>query len=224
MGSDDLFKKMREDRKRKSLSRIENTRVLHRRILIVCEGEKTEPYYFRAFRIPTLEIVVKGEGKQADRLVEEAIGYINSSNPDEPYDDVWCVFDKDDVEWGKIDRAFSLAKSNNINIAYTNGAFELWYLLHFEYLVSSLSRDRYMVKLTHHLKNMIPQKSTKGKANEVKYKKNDENMFNILRPYQRIAIKNAEKLIKDHNGFSPRHNPVTTVHLLVNDLIKEISD
>jgi hypothetical protein len=38
-------------------------------LLIVCEGEKTEPNYFRAFRVTS---DIYGEGLETMRLVEEA--------------------------------------------------------------------------------------------------------------------------------------------------------
>ena len=45
MGSDDLFKK-RKARKLRDISRKKRTRDLYKRVLIVCEGQKTEPLYF----------------------------------------------------------------------------------------------------------------------------------------------------------------------------------
>lgn len=44
MGSDDLFKK-RKARKLRDISRKKRTRELYKRVLIVCEGQKTEPSF-----------------------------------------------------------------------------------------------------------------------------------------------------------------------------------
>jgi hypothetical protein len=47
MGTDDLFKKRRGEKKRRS----ENIRcIAPYRYLIVCEGEETEPNYFRGIK------------------------------------------------------------------------------------------------------------------------------------------------------------------------------
>lgn len=44
MGSDDLFKK-RKARKLRDISRKKRTRELYKRVLIVCEGQKTELWH-----------------------------------------------------------------------------------------------------------------------------------------------------------------------------------
>lgn len=60
------------------------------RILIVCEGEKTEVNYFRGFPIkPEMVVDVQGIGSNTIRLVREAIRLKEHNN----YDHVWCVFD-----------------------------------------------------------------------------------------------------------------------------------
>ena len=47
MGHDDLFKK-RKARKNIDLQRERHKRAQNKRYLIVCEGTKTEPYYFQS--------------------------------------------------------------------------------------------------------------------------------------------------------------------------------
>lgn len=66
-----------------------------KRILIVCEGTKTEPNYFKSFRITSAKVVVSGSGLVTRSLVQHAIELRNAEQ-DFPYDVVWCVFDKDD--------------------------------------------------------------------------------------------------------------------------------
>jgi len=48
------------------------TRTVRQRFLIVCEGEQTEPNYFRAFQVPGLVVTVEGVARGALRLVEKA--------------------------------------------------------------------------------------------------------------------------------------------------------
>ncbi|MEN8217106.1 MAG: RloB family protein [Pseudomonadota bacterium] len=69
-------------------------------------------------------------------------------------DFVWAVFDKDDADENetKINRfndAFKFAERENLQIAYSNEAFELWLLLHITYLEESkpLSRRKIYDKL-----------------------------------------------------------------------------
>ena len=54
------------------LSRIVESRGLpHQSFLIVCEGEKTEPNYFKAFRVKSAQVVVEGTGCNTISLVDK---------------------------------------------------------------------------------------------------------------------------------------------------------
>jgi len=78
--------------------------------LIVCEGEKTEPYYFNAFkkklRVRNIEIKVKGTGFNTWSLVDAAERF---NNEESQYDNVWCVFDHDSFPEKNIHKAFAQA-------------------------------------------------------------------------------------------------------------------
>lgn len=63
------------------------------RFLIVCEGAKTEPNYFRSFRVTSADIQPVGAGISTLSLVQYCVKCRNESS--EPYDQAWCVFDKD---------------------------------------------------------------------------------------------------------------------------------
>ncbi|WP_199720954.1 RloB family protein [Neisseria chenwenguii] len=75
MGSDDLFKKKRKARNTKELKR-QKDRKSYKRILIVCEGEKTEPNYFIGirsyYRLHTANIEISGDkcGSDPKSIVE----------------------------------------------------------------------------------------------------------------------------------------------------------
>lgn len=69
-----------------------------RRVLIVCEDEKSSRYYFESFPIDRqrAEVVAVGTGLSTDRLVEQAIDLVSrDSRKGTPYGHVWCVFDRD---------------------------------------------------------------------------------------------------------------------------------
>ncbi len=171
------------------------------RFLIVCEGEKTEPNYFRAFRRPGQIFDVRGFGVSPRRLVDKAI----QLRQEESYDQVWCVFDKDDCPADDFNGAIQKAKNNHVRMAYSNQAFELWYLLHFHYYNTAVSRQDYANKLSALL----------GKA----YKKNDPDMHQLLASRQQAALQNATRLMAEYADLNPSTNdPSTTVHELVKAL------
>jgi predicted nucleic acid-binding protein len=114
--------------------REQNTRTLKQNFLIVCEGTQTEVNYFERFRVP--RTVVKGLGRNPTQLIQYAIDL----STEEEFDQVWCVFDRDDFPVSDITRAVALAKKNNIKIAYSNESFELWYILHFQFLNTAIPR------------------------------------------------------------------------------------
>ncbi len=61
-------------------------------------------------------------------MIERAIELKRIGN----YDQVWCVFDRDDHGVGNFNAAIEIARKNNINVAYSIQAFEYWLILHFE--------------------------------------------------------------------------------------------
>ena len=111
-----------------NLERYEPVMVVKPTILIVCEGENTEPSYFKQFRLSSATIKPIGEGYNTISLVNRAIQLSNEKE----YDQVWCVFDKDDFSANDFNNAIVLAQANNFGVAYSNQAFEYWILLHFD--------------------------------------------------------------------------------------------
>ena len=51
--------------------------------------------------------------------------------------------DKDDFPNDRFDNAVSLARQNEIQNGSSNQAFELWYVLHFQFLQTAIRRDAY---------------------------------------------------------------------------------
>ena len=168
-------------------------------ILIVCEGERTEPNYFDQFEVTNITIDPRRIGD---------------------YDQVWCAFDKDSFPNQNFNRAVELAKNENFGIAYSNESFELWYILHFEFLNSQITRDQYIKKLN----NIFKSKKDEGFPDS--YEKKDPNIYRILKPYQHVALKNAKNLSKDYESelipSSATQCPVTYVYKLVEELNKWI--
>lgn len=179
------------------------------KFLIVCEGQKTEVLYFEAFPVSTepdvVEVIVHGTGFNTVSLVNEAIRLCNQAN----YDQVWCVFDRDSFPIEHFNSAIALARNNDMFVAYSNEAFELWYLLHYGYYHTAITRASYCERLS-----TLMQKD---------YKKNSKTLYQDLLHLQSNALKFAKKLLDSYKPHDPvKDNPCTTVHLLVLELNKYI--
>ena len=223
MGFDDLHRK-RQGNLRKRKSEIKELEPL--RFLIVCEGEKTEPNYLEALRkklndkyrknFVTLRIEcvdIIGRGRNTESLVE----YTKKirDNAIIGYGNIWCVFDKDSFSAEQFNGAITKAKNENISVAWSNEAIELWFLLHFEYINSGITRDQYITKLNAHFKNYG--------INNGKYGKNLTNIYEILENYGNYpkAVKFAKRLEELHKGQTPANSkPMTKVYELIEELKK----
>ena len=198
--------------------REEGTRGKIVRFLIVCEGEKTEPNYFKAFTerwSEVKEVNVKGCGCSTCQLINEAKKIQEKLEHERQvsFDRVWLVFDKD--EFKDFNKAIEDAKKEGMNCAWSNQAFELWYVLHVQYLVTGVDRKQYI--------EMIEDKVRKAsKSKKFKYKKNDEGFYQILQKHgdEEQAIKRAQRLrgIRGEEKNYAAHNPRTEVDLLVDEL------
>lgn len=177
------------------------------RILIVCEGAKTEPNYFRRFPVAEVfDVEVIGAGRNTDSLVEYAMARRDQAETDgQPFNEIWCVFDRDSFTAQNFNRALQLARNEHIRTATSNEAFELWYLLHFNFCDAGITRDTYGERLSRVL----------GQP----YAKNMPNIYELLIPKQPTAIRNATNLLNRYSPWNPaQHNPSTNVHHLVERL------
>lgn len=193
--------------------RTKSTKEQNPTILIVCEGSRTEPNYFNSFDVYGINVVTDGPGKNTDTLVEHAIDLMKKARKEgDPFDQVWCVFDRDSFPRTNFDRGLRLAQENNIYLAYSNEAFEIWYLLHFDKIDSALSRHQYEDKLSARI----------GR----KYRKNDPDIYHLLlnKGSQDLAIRRANDLLSNYGqSHDPyRDNPCTTVFKLVLFLNKHL--
>lgn len=219
-----------ERRAQRQAARKNRQKQIYCRILIVCEGEKTEPDYFKKFKTIansnfSYDVETYGGGLNTIGLVNKAIELRRKVQI--PYDAVWAVFDKDDFPSHDFDNAITMAGVNNIGVAWSNEAFELWYLLHFQYRNTAMSRDDYKRAISDAVN---AQKAPKDK--KYVYRKNDEENYTIMTTYGSLddAIRNATKLCEQFKGYEYHsYNPCTTVHKLVlqllnrdNDLIAEV--
>ncbi len=190
-----------------------------KRFLIVCEGQNTEPEYFMSFPVEKAIITSFGLGSSKTKLVELVIELRKKHKQEE----VWVVFDMDiqrenaDQIKADYENAIALAESKNIKVAYSNDAFELWFLLHYQYFDNQWTRYEYYDKLSELWacnyekmgKNIAFAKTIYKRLEE------DENAN------QAQAISRAEKLLENQEDVNyAEKNPATNVHSLVKELNK----
>lgn len=212
----------------KRFRRNENRRKEYSFIYIFTEGAKTEPIYFnlkrreveknirkRRIKIKINDGGYKG-GNNTLSLVNFALEFIGNKNNgfDKNIDECWVVFDKDDFNQD-FDNAVRKANKNGLKVAYSNEAFELWFLLHFDFMDSAVGRKEYNKRIT---EKYIAETGNK----KYRYEKVDSVMplIEIIKNREGDAIRNAKTLLKKHGQVQPisKRNPSTTVHLLVEKL------
>jgi len=211
--------KRRKRNEEPNLERRKSQKEKKQKILIVCEGKNTEPSYFNKFRLSTATIKSVGEGYNTMTLVDRA----EKLSKEDEYDQVWCVFDKDDFPNEKFNNAIFKATGMGFKIAYSNQAFEYWLILHFEdHQGGAMHRNQYCDKINHYLKefNIIYD----SKSKEI-----SDNFFEILvskiiggtKTRQDLAIKRAEKNLKKFDNKNPaKEESSTKVHLLIKEIEK----
>lgn len=190
------------------------------RILIVCEGEKTEPNYFKSFDQMQYGSVVyetKCEGGKINtmQVVDKAIDLRNKAmSTGTPYDTVWAVFDKDDFPISSFNAAITKAEQHSIGCAWSNEAFELWYVFHFVNRVTAMSREEYKKAISKH----VNESSTYNLKTKYAYKKNDPISRTIMTAYgdETRAIRYAQSQADSFDDTRyATHNPCTMVYKLV---------
>lgn len=194
-----------------NLMRRQGIREIKQSFLIVCEGECTEPDYFKAFRLTTATVRTVGQAMNTLSLVHKAISIRDTDKlKRKKYDQCWVVFDKDDFPAKDFNQAIQLAESNGFKVAYSNQSFEFWFLLHFNPYRGRIHRTAYSDMLSRLL--------------GVEYCKKEgfaSDLYNRLLARQPQAIKNAEVVLAEISAGNPAaEESSTTVHLLVSELNK----
>lgn len=209
-------------RRQPNLDRKEPSKLEKPTFLIVCEGENTEPSYFRQFKLSSATIKSIGEGFNTVSLVNRAI----QLSEENTYEQVWCVFDKDDFNNNDFNTAIQIATANNLDIAYSNQAFEYWIILHFnDHQGGGMHRNDYHDKINEFLKPF--RTSYDGKASKII----TDEIFDILegidartkKTRRDTAIERAKRNYAyfDHSNCAEEESS-TTVFKLVEELVKYI--
>jgi hypothetical protein len=209
-----------KERQRQQLERKTARRAAYARILIVSEGSKTEPNYFReiraAFRLHTANVEVQPSerGTAPLQVVKYAQDLFENGDRHKriaprAFEQVYAVFDRD--EHASYFDALSLAASidkklrNDLKQGVRFSAvasipcFELWLLLHFEDIRSALHRDEVLRRLKRHLPA---------------YEKGARGAFALTRSGLDVATERARRLIACHSAHDDPE-PFTAVVELV---------
>ena len=206
-----MAKRQKKDHRSSDLSRRQGVREIKQSFLIVCEGEKTEPDYFKAFRMTAATVKAVGQAMNTMTLVNKAISIREADRQKKRvYDQCWVVFDKDDFPANDFNQAILLAEKNGFRVAYSNQAFEYWFLLHYNLYTGPIHRNQYKDMLTK-LTGMTYNKSEGFGA----------VMYNLLLNRQPQAIKNADAVLAEISHGNPaEEESSTTVQKLVKELNK----
>jgi len=187
-------------------------------IIIVCEGEKTEPRYLQNFakyhgnNLVRLDIV-DGAGTPrsiVEKAVEKNRAHLKEIRRSKDSFDkfqVWAVFDVD--EHPKIPEAKNLADAHGIHVGISNPCIEIWGILHYENHTAYIERHPAQSKLSTLMTGYDHNSGATFNFNEIKDKYN-------------IAKRNAKHLeVRHKTGGSPiDENPSSNVYKLLDEIIK----
>lgn len=207
-------------RSKESFSRkSQYARIAKERVLIVCEGEKTEPLYFHAIRqklrLSTAYLfpVQSENGTNPMNVVQSAFEMFNTENA---WDRVYCVFDRDShqhfceaIKYAS-EKDGKLYNDENSAVCFktiiSDPCFELWLLLHFETVTAETDRRAVQQAVKRYIK---------------KYKKGYEHAYKDTEEKLEIAFSNAEKIAGNFDGKTSK-NPFTNVNTLVDFLLNKL--
>lgn len=201
------------------------------RHLVYSEGTKTEPYY-----VSNLATHIKKDISNRNVLIckkfsktSHTLALISKVETDiekerrngRCIDGVWILFDKDSFD--DFDEATATIESKNFmknmdgiygdeygtvgHSCYSNECFEVWPYLHYEDLVSPISRRLYIQKIDAFIKS---------KGFSAHYKKNIKELYDFLLTHGgnvNKAISLAKK--KDVGKGNKKINPSTAIYELV---------
>jgi len=197
-----------------SLRRRGAVRPPYDRILIVCEGERTEPNYFEEIRqkarlsnahIQAIRSELGTDPVKAVRSAEKSF-----FDKHRAFERVYAVFDRDDHS--NYETAIQMAAAKNgklrnderrpviFEAIVSVPCFELWLLLHYANCTTFVPRDRIIRQLRSYIRE---------------YEKGMTGIFDLLQSCLSTAVSRARSL-KASNQRIPGDELYTDIHELVN--------
>ncbi|MCG3692718.1 RloB family protein [Aliarcobacter butzleri] len=202
-------------------------------VIIACEDESSAPTYFKMIvknlkenKIITQDSLVIANHKHntPKGVLDDLIKHKEDGKNYKNFEHKWIVIDRDAPRANggghtkdDFNGALSSAKAKDIKVAYANDSYELWYLLHFNYRPTAITRDKILEQVIKKLKEKNFIKFKDLDKENIKSQKYSELIFDELLGFQSEAIKNAKNLLESYGQtHNPeRDNPSTTIHILV---------
>lgn len=224
MGSEDLFKKRRNPKKNRDLARKDGNKTPLAKILIVCEGLKTEPTYFEElvvyYELHTASVIdVTGDCGSSPMCVVRKAKELQAEmiQKGAPYDEIFIVIDKDaHTDYNSALESIKCAKPSKTWIAVNSvPCFEFWLLLHYTYttkayknLPGNSSGNQVLKELKKHIKGY--EKGAKGIFRKTLNSLKSNDLNEVI-----IKAKQCEQAATS----SGTDNPSTMVYKLVERLL-----
>jgi hypothetical protein len=211
-------------------------RPARRAVLIVCEGQNTEPRYFERLAktlglAATVAVEIHGAPGCTDPtgLVEFAADKVRQRQRDArddltkaEFEEIWVVFDVEHSENGRqaaIPGAVQAALRQQLSLAVSNPSFEVWYILHDRSTPPGLacSDDARPV-----LEKLVGRKLDKSRASA-------DVLAEWAMPRTEVALRHGERqdVLSGEPSQTSGHVPSATgtgVHLVVRRLVSMSSD
>ena len=185
-----------------------------RLVHVLTEGRRTEVEYFAKWASEVRDRVTVTFDpfhgaplslvERAADLVEQRRRAFRRGRDEAQFDEIWCVFDRDDHPF--VAEAIALANRHNIGVSYSNPCFELWLVLH-------------TTDLRRHTERQAVQ-ATSAQLGLTQGKGLHPDAWPTLRPTWELADARSAALdqLHDGNGSPPGSNPSTSVGRLVKSL------
>lgn len=208
----------------RDLKRRAAVRQPYERLLIVCEGEKTEPRYLheiqQAYRLATAHVQVLHSqfGTEPQQVLDYALAVFKEGDRERgihagEFDRIVVVFDRDEhlSYHAALDKAAALSgklRNDNrtavpVDVVASVPCFELWLLLHFEVVHAPLHRHEALNRLKSHLPG---------------YEKGSEGHWAATQARLDDAMQRAKNLA-DVTTAHDGNQPYTAMHELVSLLV-----
>ena len=203
----------------RAIGRARPTRTPKRSILIVCEGERTEPNYLSFFkkelRLSNVAVEICGSECGSDPLSVVEYGE-KRFRKDRSIDDCFCVIDRDAHAIQRYNAAKIKAqalddreKKRDFVLFVSDPCIEYWFLLHFEYcripFMANGKKSRAEAALDR-LKIHLPD-----------YAKSMPDLGSVLAPRLDTACNHARRAMQDAKE-TDEPNPSTDLHDLITKL------
>lgn len=141
-----------------------------RRFIIICEGQSTEPAYFRALQATVqdalIQLVIEHAGSMPMTIAQRAVDLSRQARKErrrrgktdsyEENDAIWAACDHDTHP--HFDEAVGSCMAHGVDVARSNPCFELWLILH----KADFDRPGTSKEMQRHLQRLCPEYDASG--------------------------------------------------------------